>query len=147
MPTADVVKRLRNACFHPLQPADIDVAVLVAKQPCHLRRSLSNQVLYILLLFSGNAREREIDIDERLRQFHQRSEIRKLIRRTRTEEQHQLPAIVFFETAPPFGHRTHWRRPRSCADHQETRSRMIRHQKARTERSNDLYPFTFGEVT
>src|SRR5439155_1683628 len=95
-------------------------------------RALADQVLHILLLLSGNAGEREIDVDEILRQLQERAEIRKLSRNPGTEEEHQLAALLKRDPAPaPLGHRAHRRRARAGADHQQARAGMVRHQKRR----------------
>src|SRR4051794_13206562 len=67
-----------HAGLHALEATDIDVAVLVREHPNDDLAPLANEVLHIRLAFARHAREGEIDVDEVLRQLHQRTEIRKL---------------------------------------------------------------------
>jgi len=144
---ARVGERLRDAFLHPLEPADVDVGVRVGDELRDVGRALADAVLHVALGLAGHAREREIDVDEVLRELEERAEVGELLGRARAEEQHQAAALVERDAAAPaLGHRAHRRRARAGADHQQVRARVVGHQEARAERPDHVHRVALREV-
>src|SRR5690349_9615757 len=135
---ADVAERVDDAALHAFQAADVNVAVIVLQHAHDLVGALADAILHVRLRLLRHAREREVDVDEVLRQLHQRPEVRQLAVDARAEEQQQVAALVERAApAAPFRHGAHGRRAGARADHHQRRSRVIRHQEARAVRADD----------
>src|SRR5664279_312188 len=70
----DVAQREQHAFFHRLQAADIEMCVRIGEQRNEVDGALAHQVLHVALGGAGRSRERQVDVDEVLRQACQRAE-------------------------------------------------------------------------
>ncbi len=140
MVATDVAERGDYAFLHALQSAHVDIRLLIGQQLRHLVGARADHVLHVPLRLSRHAREREVDVDEILRQFHQRAEVRQFLGHACAEEQQQFTTLFqLAATAAVLGHRAHRRGACAGADHHQRRTRMIRHQERRAIRADHLH--------
>src|ERR1700722_6031856 len=145
----DVAQREHHAFLHRLETADIEIGVRIGDERREIGSPVTHHVLHVALGLIGRAAEGEVDVNEVPRQIAERPEIRQFLFGAGAEEQHQLAALEFArlaQTAPPLGHRPHWRASGAGADHDDRALRMVGHEKAHAERPGDLDLVADAEV-
>jgi len=98
---------------------------------------------------TGGSAERQMDVDEVVRQTLQRPKIRQLFFGASAKKQHQFAAFELAraaQAAPPFGHGTHGRTPRTRAYHDNVGARVVGHEETRAERPDDFHLVAHLEV-
>jgi hypothetical protein len=65
---ADVAQGEHHAFLHALEAAHVDMGIRIGQQRCKVGGPFAHRVLHIVARLARRAREREVDVDEVLRQ-------------------------------------------------------------------------------